>query len=64
MEYDAVLSAVRLSTIQRNLLHRSPAMRLQAAISSESLVDAYIGRHISEVRNIHSDGSDNLRYHT
>ena len=63
MEYDAVLSAVKVATFRRNLLPRSTATRLQAAIFSESLVDFYHfrGRHISEICNIQNDGSDNLR---
>jgi hypothetical protein len=63
MEIDAVLSAVRVPMFQRNLLPRSPSTRLQAAFSSENLVDFYHfrGRHISDVCNVQNDGSDNLR---
>ena len=63
MEYDTMLSAVRVPSFQRNLLPQSPDTRLQAAISSENLVDFchFRGRHISEVRNIQNVGSDNLR---
>jgi len=66
MKYDAVLSAVSVPTFQTNLLTRSTAVRLQALISPEILLDFYHfrGHHISEVFNIHSDGSDNLRCHT